>query len=425
MKTVRLVALLLVASAAAATIWAAVRSVHRSTDVYYNTGLLAGSLRHDEPVPLYSPDAADPWNRLHHLIFSKTIRGRAVGTLAAGAGQTLITRIEGGDRLISPWAGGVDYVLDDSRFRVLDATIRDVEREAGRRSVPARFAFQQELWEAYDDLESYTEIDGRYAARARAIMPRLARLITRLALTDDELWTLETRSSRDLPDPEQWSEVAVRSGHSHDFLFDHRVAFRTLVRLPATYQQSRWLEKRMARINTLERLGNTAGQEVAFMAAVSDLSTIPPGTTMVLTSQFLAINDAGQVRPTKITRDLQLISVLETGMLNFSVREFRLALWLNGTGSALAATDPRRPVYSDTQPFPLEGEAVTSLKSQHEHCLHCHAGHMFTTLNRTSGFLPVQIRRFADATTIDQVAAAKQATASYQQFVRDSLAGRQ
>ena len=415
-------ALLLVVSAAAAlSVWTAVRYARPAPGVYYNDGLLAGSLRRDEPVPLYSPDRSDPWNRLHHLIFSKAIRGRAVGAIAAHHQQTIVTRIEGGDRLISPWAGGVDYVLADPRFVLLAGAISDVEQDmdARQRSLSARFAFQQEIWEAYDDLETYVGREGRYAQRARGLMPRLARLIFRLALTDAELQKLGERSAHDVPDAGEWRELTVRSGHAHEFQFDHRIAFRTLVRLPQAYRRSAWLEQQMGRMNALERLGNTDGKEVAFMSAVSSLSAVPPGTVTLLASYFLAIDSLGRVRATNITRDLQRVSVSESGRMSFDVREFRLERWLSGVNSPLAATGATRPVYSDTQPFPLETEEVTSLKSQEEHCVHCHSGPMFTTLNRTSGFLPVQLHSFADPITAEQVAAAKQNSDSFLQLVQD------
>ena len=40
---------------------------------YHTTGPLRGSLLRDQPVPIYSPDPQDPWNRIYHLLFTNTV----------------------------------------------------------------------------------------------------------------------------------------------------------------------------------------------------------------------------------------------------------------------------------------------------------------------------------------------------------------
>jgi hypothetical protein len=70
-----------------------------------------GSLTRYEPQAIYPPDAADPWNQVFYLLFTRTLETRLVADgselfMAGDRRLTLsprtVTRIESGDRAADP-----------------------------------------------------------------------------------------------------------------------------------------------------------------------------------------------------------------------------------------------------------------------------------------------------------------------------------
>ena len=60
---------------------------------YYHTGELAGSLRSNDPLPLFDADPQHLWNRLFAAV---TIRSSLLPSVRGGPP---VARIEGGDRI--------------------------------------------------------------------------------------------------------------------------------------------------------------------------------------------------------------------------------------------------------------------------------------------------------------------------------------
>ncbi|HME92166.1 MAG TPA: hypothetical protein VKE49_12135, partial [Myxococcaceae bacterium] len=69
----------------------------RDAAVYHTEAPLRGSLRRNEPAPVYSTDRRDPWNRLFHLLYARKIHAQVSPPDSFGAPWRSITRLEGGD----------------------------------------------------------------------------------------------------------------------------------------------------------------------------------------------------------------------------------------------------------------------------------------------------------------------------------------
>ena len=86
---------------APATIPAA--GIEEQDPAYYHTGPLAGSLRSNDPLPLFDADPQHLWNRLFAAV---TIRSSLLPSVRGGPP---VARIEGGDRIEFFGWGGTTY----------------------------------------------------------------------------------------------------------------------------------------------------------------------------------------------------------------------------------------------------------------------------------------------------------------------------
>src|SRR6188768_3777506 len=183
---------------------------------------MRGSLQRAAPQPVYSEDAADPWNELFFLLFTRSVPARVIApdALPFSAGDERlrlndrrVTRIEGGDRAIDPlypswqwmnstafdFGGGRKWrVLEEPQLGRLMTAINGVQRTAATRTPLARALMQADLWAAYDMLAAASQpssvpgIRGERPAIALAreaaeALPRLAAAMRALALTETEI----------------------------------------------------------------------------------------------------------------------------------------------------------------------------------------------------------------------------------------------
>src|SRR5216684_7435232 len=173
----------LIAAALTAALPVAARD--RDTAVYHANGPLRGSLRRDEPAPVYSTDPQDPWNRLFHLLYARKVRAQVGPPESSKAPWRSITRLEGGDVPEFFFPPDARNLLEEprrSRLRsVLEAEVSSPTLTG--RSPEARILFQQDLWNRFDALHALATKDSRAMPLARL----LARLMARVALTKDEL----------------------------------------------------------------------------------------------------------------------------------------------------------------------------------------------------------------------------------------------
>src|SRR4051812_37947295 len=229
------------------------------------------SLPVDAPQPIYSADPADPWNRIFHALFTRTVRIRLTEEFA-GAGPfertpdvmgfpelalstRAFARIEGGDRAIEPLyrspedagPGGASSVLAGPRFDRLKLALADALAEERRRPPLARALMQADLWAAHDVLVAYPPPDDAGRERKEQLLAALARLVRRLALSRREIEALPDAGAGLPPGlfaaDGGWSEVEYLPDRIHDAAADLRRSARVFLR-PASPPRDRqaWLD---------------------------------------------------------------------------------------------------------------------------------------------------------------------------------------
>jgi hypothetical protein len=214
--------------------------------------------------PIYSNRLTDPWNRVFHCLFTRTLRTRISDEFPrseagpfVNSGDFLNLRVstrtfdqtESGDRPIDPlyapppFTGDGPYqVLIDPRYSMLIAALHDALNDTTPRSSLARAIFQTDLWSAYDILhwdlypkDRGTILDGH----KHEISDLLARLIRKLALTPQEIEALPENyavacahdSLPDLFSPNSdWIELQWLLPRTHDAQSNFRRASRVFVK---------------------------------------------------------------------------------------------------------------------------------------------------------------------------------------------------
>src|SRR5439155_864414 len=130
----------LIAAAVAAALPVAAKA--RDAAVYSDDGPLRGSLRRDEPAPVYSTDPRDPWNRLFHLLYARKLRAQLSTPENAKAPWRSVTRFEGRPGLLDPRLfeaeSGWSELISDSGLELGGGTTMHARR-AGWRLVFRRF----------------------------------------------------------------------------------------------------------------------------------------------------------------------------------------------------------------------------------------------------------------------------------------------
>jgi hypothetical protein len=294
---------------------------------------LRGSLARREPLAVYSPDPADPWNQAFFLLFTQTIQSRVIadGALPFASGDERlrltdrrVTRIEGGDRAIDPlypswlWMGSMYFdfepgdafrILQEPRYSQFLAALQGIRRTAASRPALARALMQADLWSAFDILHALTRIRrARDAAgggapppgqqqqeqdRAEILLSPLATTMRALALSREEIARLpDTYSAAAnrlaLPDllgnRNGWMEIRWFPRRSHDDAAGYRRAARVFARPAARPDDDAAL---------LNRLREQQGDDRGALDSVA------------LLTQLLLVATDGTVIPSSIAFDVQ------------------------------------------------------------------------------------------------------------------------
>ena len=231
-------------------------SAAETPDWYYREGPLRGSLKSDEPLPLYDSDPGHLWNRLFGVLYIRPSelpsrpeypldstkldewdRKLRVGKLPPGP---VVKRFEGGDRMsLLAWPR-TRYYSEPGTFARADKLLEEFIADHGERLIddPLKRAFlQRDLWAVFDhlvgqniarygdgdlirrgalnkdvygnDLDEVPFDDPAVIERRGILCRKLAVIIQRLALPAAVI--------RALPDT---YAVAIQSGHfalRHDF----------------------------------------------------------------------------------------------------------------------------------------------------------------------------------------------------------------
>jgi hypothetical protein len=330
---------------------------------------LRDSLSRNEPQTIYAPDRSHPWNRTFHLLFTRTLKAKAIdgdtaravtaGDLSRLSTGRPVTRIESGDRAIEPfypswiWMGSDAFdispdgkwnSLREPQYSSLLAALREVKLSATEHPPVARALMQADLWAAYDLLYATFRIRPRQSRESierleltNRLLLSLADAIAALSLSRAEIAALPdnyaaARPTHGLPDlfnPQSgWMEIRWFSRRSHDSAANLRRATRVFlkpVKPPADDGEF------------LNRFRNPQG---------TDLSSELEAVALVI--QNLLITRDGTAVPSPITYDVQLRRFEAAGTSSGAVLQLELSrkrlLEAPETGG-LQALDDDSPMY--------------------------------------------------------------------------------
>lgn len=373
---------------------------------------------------IYSSDPADPWNRIFAVLFTRTVKTSKTSEFAdAGpfvpapypfpsylrvqVSTRTFDRYEDGDRALEAFYPsfitrlGIDRALSESA--ALARALNDAYNEHAVRPALHRALMQSDLWSAYDALARDVGIAGARPSDARreqaaALLPRLARLIGKLALPADEIARLPDNyaaarsANAALPDlfaaDGPWMEV-VRSPHRmHDDAADFRRASRVFIR-PVRRPDS----------------------ESRFLGRVGDQRDVSEIAATALVMQLLVVDSKGQVVPTRLVSDAQIRTFARDGRgaLRGDVDEYELSRrrLIDAPSSGgfvhFGGTDPAYlPLAGNDYGFATpardsHGETAPILATLATRCSACHGpnGATFMTFNlipAPDGSLPPIVR---------------------------------
>ena len=398
-------------------------------------------------LPLvYSSVRGDPWNRIFSLLFTRTVRVSRTEEFAdagpfAGPPQFPATALrlrvstrtfeqhEDGDRAIEALypsfitQKGTNYILEEPHRTELAQAVQDALDERVARAPLDRALMQADLWSAFDALDPVMNGEHETARRRRAaasLVPAIARLIGRVALTDGQIAGLPDNyaaARRTMPLPDvfardgEWMEVVMSPVRMHDQAADMRRASRVFVKP---------LHARADETAFLKDLGSHIVADVAMSALVM---------------QTLLIDSRGRAVVSPLISDVQIRTPSHTAATPGGVEEFELSrgrLRTDPAGGGFRHFPITAPAY-----FPLamndygfatpardrSGELAPVLGTLGARCAACHGlnGAAFATFSMVHGpgtALPPVVRlREPNDDRARVVAAAKETRAEFARLV--------
>jgi hypothetical protein len=279
-----------------------------------------------EPVQLiYSDDAADPWNRLFSIMFTRSVVHRKTSEFGDAGPFTKLgendfrlfavsmrtfERFEDGDRAITPFYPSLDYLyqsprgasrppFNDGRLEPFARVLQEAFADTRPRTPVARVLMQADLWAVFDRL---TPGDPRLAP--------LARMIAKLALSRGEIAALPdqyalARRSLDLPDlfspGSAWHEIVWFDHRMHDRDVGFRQATRVFLRADGAVAHPRGLFDQLRHIAAFMEPPHSRSHE----GGVHALERI---SGAALAMQLLTIDTGGDIVPTPLFQTVQIRS---------------------------------------------------------------------------------------------------------------------
>jgi len=417
----------LIAAAVAAVLPVAAKA--RDAAVYHDDGPLRGSLRRNEPAPVYSADPRDPWNRLFHLLYARKLRAQVATSENSKAPWSSITRLEGGDLPEFFFPPDAAYLVEEVRRSLLRSTLEaEISSPTLRgRSAEARILFQQDLWNRFDALHALAAKSSRAMPLARL----LARLMARVALTKDELARMrpgfaEAAQERpDLLDPRLfeahsgWSELVSYLDASepaggttmHARRAGWRLVFRRFVRVPPEAGGKSCLREHLAATH-----GRAAGRSESAGEGPCGQNGLPSGTTALLLETPLALSADGELHPVPLLLAAQ-VRVVRPGGAFTVLHAPRLAVSASPRRPSLEPLEERDLVPQMSSVVPRsDGHPLVRVRQS---CVLCH-GPDGAQLGTASLQLPPRTELLAPANTVeeDRVLRAKRESKSFRALLR-------
>src|SRR4051812_27490873 len=304
---------------------------------YYHTGELAGSLRSNNPLPLFDADPQHLWNRLFAAV---TIRPSRLPSVRGGPP---VARIEGGDRIEFFGWGGTTYWDESANVAQLEWHLDQFLGQGGEKLSTdplKRVLLQHDLWTLFDYLmvrHIARRGDPETRHRRNEVCRKLARAIQSLALPPATLAKLPDNYSlaiqsgrfaathdfdpnRDYLPPrllsgdDEWQELDFyQARRSEDverrYVFLHMRAFQgrsyfpVLCRFPGGRRQ---LEGYLRELDA-RGIDWRASAQHGSIALTPDAPKLPAGTEVALLQFLIALDADLRLVPTSIVESVRLL----------------------------------------------------------------------------------------------------------------------
>jgi hypothetical protein len=304
---------------------------------YYHHGELAGSLRSNDPLPLFDAEPQHLWNR---LFAAATIRP---SLLPSRRGGPPVARIEGGDRIEFFGWGGTTYWDDSANMAQLERLLDQFIEERGEKlstNPLKRVLFQHDLWTLFDFLMvRHIERRGDLETRRRRneLCRKLAGAIQSLALPADSLAKLPDNYSlaiqsgrfasthdfdpkRDYLPPrlllgdDEWQELDFYQAHRSEdverrYVFLHMRAFQgqSYFRVFCRFPQGRPQLENYLRELDARGIDWRASAQHGSIALTAEAPKLPQGTEVALLQFLIALDPSLQLVPTPLVQSVRLL----------------------------------------------------------------------------------------------------------------------
>jgi hypothetical protein len=265
---------------------------------------------------IYSDNAEDPWNRIFHSLFTRTVKARLSDDFADSApfvtlresliplkaSTRIVERTENGDRAIEPLYpsflsnAGVVQVLKEPAYTELKTALESALAEKDKRPPLNRALMQMDAWAAFDMIFASSGFQGPDNSllfqRRNEVLPLLARFILKIALSAEEIRALpstykDATARLHLPpvfaSQGEWIEVQLHQHRMHDDSVDFRRSARVFFK-PA----------------------NPSLDKLKFLELIRNDLTFPEIDSVALVIQNLLIDSHGDVVPTWLASDVQV-----------------------------------------------------------------------------------------------------------------------
>jgi hypothetical protein len=357
-----------------------------------------GSLPSDRPQPIYANDPQDSWNRIFYSFFTRTVTLRLTEDFPEGApfvannfgiipgfpalrvSERTFERFESGDRGIDPLypsfldSLGTVRLLTEPRYSEFEKALRAALEERNQHPPIARALMQSDLWAAYDMI--FRNLRWLDAARSALVLKMLARMIRKLALTQEEIAALPDNYAAGanrlhLPDlfgaNSSWIEIEWGQSRLHDSSANDRRSTRVFM-----------------------NPGPKLTDQRAFLESFrDDHFPYAPLQAVALVTNSLLIDNSGNAVPSSITTEVQVREFNRSSDGRLSKTEIadfelsRKAMLTEPSSGGLVRFDETTPAYlaasGNDYSFAAgidssDGRArdISIMVSLRTHCIGCH-----------------------------------------------------
>jgi hypothetical protein len=333
------------------------RAAAEEEPAYYHTGVLSGSLKSADPLPLYDADPRHLWNRLFAALYVRPSH------LPDAAGGPPVTRIEGGDTIDFLGWSGTNWWDEPAVAGRITALLKEFEEQRGAELIDDplhRAILLRDLWAVFDYFtdQNMRRVGSREVRRERdAQCSRLARIIEALALPKETIEALPdsyaaavasgaftTEGRLDprhnylpaglLTESDEWVEVDFFRPDIHEDLsprlitlhtrsYRARSYFRLFYRFPGGRSQL------TPYLRQLEEVGIDWKQaaQFGFVLLKPDAPQIPIGAEFALVQFMMTLDDQMRPTPTRLVESVRLRNYVSTDGSN--VGETNTGLGMN------------------------------------------------------------------------------------------------